>query len=103
MTPRHLRFGIEARQIDLGKDVRVWIRASEQIAVFLQDERSVEFRCAGNDEFRSGPGRMRQRTRRTDSRERLARSAVRTEDIVDSDAPAAKTAIDRQIGRASWR
>src|SRR5690242_2133031 len=91
VTPRHFRFRIESRQIDFGKNVRVWIGASEQVTLFLQYERSIEFGGASDNEFRGGPRRMRQRTRCADSRQRLTCTAMRAEDIVSGNASATET------------
>src|SRR6185369_4773065 len=73
----------------------MWICASEKIALFLQDERSVEFGRAGYDEFRGGPNRMQQRARSAHSSQRLARATMRAENVVGSNPSTAKTAVDR--------
>src|SRR6476659_804719 len=73
----------------------MWICASEKIAIFLQDERSIEFGGAGDDEFRGRSSRVQQRARGANSSKRLARATMRAENIVGGNASATETAVDR--------
>src|SRR5215213_9723950 len=70
------------------------IGTSEQVAVFLENERRVELRGSSDDELRSWSHRMQQRAR-SETCERLSRATVRTEDIIGSNAATAETAVDR--------
>src|ERR1700754_4572266 len=72
----------------------MWICASQQIALLLQDERRVEFGRSGHDEFRCGPHRVQHRAL-TCGDEWLTRATVRAENVVSSDASTAETAVDR--------
>src|SRR5688500_17230421 len=71
------------------------IRASQQITLFLQDERRVEFGSSGDDELRSRSRRVQHRTG-ADCRQRLPRTTMRAENVVRRDTPAAETAIHSQ-------
>src|ERR671913_236400 len=69
------------------------IGAPQQIAIFLKDERCVEFGGSSDDEFRSRSHSVQQCTR-ANCRQRLPCATVSTKHIVSSNASAAKTAID---------
>src|SRR5215211_652767 len=68
------------------------IGTSEQIAVFLKDERRIKLGGSSDHKLRRRSHMVQQRTR-ADCRQRLSRSAVSTKHIVSSNAPTAKTAI----------
>src|SRR5215213_1362954 len=70
------------------------IRASEQVAVFLKNERRIELGGSGHNELRSRSHSIQQRRARADTSERLSRAAVRTKHIVSSNATTAKAAVD---------
>src|ERR1044071_8437330 len=71
------------------------IGASEQVTVFLKNERRVEFRGSGNHELRCWPHRMLQRCARSNTSGRWPRATMCTEDIVSRDTSTAKTAVNR--------
>src|ERR1044072_1471754 len=68
--------------------------ASEQVAVFLKNERRVELGGSGNDELRSRPYSVQQRRARSDTGERWSPAAVCTKHIIRSDATTAEAAVD---------
>src|SRR6185369_6160455 len=70
------------------------IGASQQVAIFLENERRVKLGGSGHYELRRRSHSVEQRAR-THCRERLTRAAVRAENIVCRNATAAETAIDR--------
>src|SRR6185503_18360907 len=69
------------------------VGASKQVAVFLQDERRVEFGGSSNDQLCSRSCSV-QRGARSHGCERLSRTAMRAENIIGCDTATAKTAID---------
>src|SRR6266478_8246613 len=69
------------------------IGAAYKVVIFLQHKRSIKLRGAGYDEFCRLPRRIQRRTR-TSSGHRLARAAMRTENIVGCNAATAKTTED---------
>src|SRR6185369_3360061 len=71
------------------------IGASEQVAVFLENERRVELGGSGNDELRRRSHSMQQRRARADTSQRLSRTAVCTKHVVGCNATTAKAAVDR--------
>src|SRR6185369_6155057 len=70
------------------------IGASEQVAVFLKDERRVKLSGSGNDELRRRSYSLQQRRACSDTSERLSRAAVRTKYVIGSNATTAKAAVD---------
>src|SRR6185369_15469652 len=70
------------------------IGSTQQVAIFLENERGVEFSGSGNDEFRRRSDRVQHRTR-ANAGERLSRTAVCAEYIVGSNATTAETTVDR--------
>ena len=72
----------------------MWICATKQVAVFLENERRVEFSGSGNDEF-CGRSDSVQHRARSDASERLSRATVSTKDIVGSNTTTAETTVDR--------
>src|SRR5689334_13017944 len=71
------------------------IGASEQVTVFLKNERRVELRGSGDHELRCWSLRMQQGRTRSHTGERLSCAAVSTEDIVGRNTSAAEAAVDR--------
>src|SRR4026208_2624791 len=69
------------------------IGTSQQVAIFLENERRVELSSSRHHEFCSRSYSMQQRAR-TYCRQRLARAPVRAENILSRNAATAETAID---------
>src|SRR5215813_4832918 len=67
--------------------------ASKQIALFLEDERRVEFGGSGDDQLCRGSRSVQHRAL-ADRDQRLSRTAVRAKNVVGCDATATKTAVD---------
>src|ERR1044071_2412033 len=70
------------------------IGATQQVAIFLEHERGVEFCGSGDNEFRRRSDCMQHRTR-ANAGERLSRAAVCAEYVVGRDATTTETAVDR--------
>src|ERR1043165_156284 len=70
------------------------IGATQQVAIFLENERGVEFSGSGHDEFRCRSDGVQHRTR-ADPGQRLSRAAVSAEYVVGSNATTAETTVDR--------
>jgi hypothetical protein len=49
VAARDFRFRIEARKIDLRKNIGVGIGAPEEVVVFLQDKRGIQLGCPCHD------------------------------------------------------
>src|SRR6185369_14708879 len=71
------------------------IGASEQVAVFLKNERCIKLSRSSHHELRCRSHSMQQRRARADTGERLSRTAVCTEDVVGRNTSTAETAVDR--------
>ena len=70
------------------------IGATQQVAIFLENERRVEFSGSGDNEFRRRSDGVQHRTR-TDAGKRLSRATVSTEYVVGSYAATTETTVDR--------
>src|SRR5712692_1779447 len=91
MTARDFGLRIKARKVHFGKNIRQRIRASDQVAVLLQQERGVEFSSARHDELGSRARGVERRAGIAGA-QRLARAAMRTKDVVGGNpAPAEPT------------
>src|ERR1700755_2832857 len=71
------------------------IGTSEQVTIFLKNERGVELSGSSDDELCCWPHRVQQRRARSHTGERLSRAAVSTEDIVARNTSPAEAAVDR--------
>src|SRR5690349_11097069 len=69
------------------------ICSSKQIALFLKDERGVEFGGSGNDQLRRRSRSVQHRTL-ANRDQRLSSAAVRAENVVCRDPATAKAAVD---------
>src|SRR5687768_148900 len=94
MAPRDFGLNIKTRKIDFRKNVRMRISAPDQIVVLLQNEGSIELRCAGHHKFCCGTRHSQCRTRSNPS-QRLASATVGTKYVVSRDPAAAKATVDR--------
>src|ERR1700752_2509232 len=70
------------------------IGTTQQVAIFLKDERSIELSGAGDNQFCCRSDGVQHCTR-ADTGERLSRTAVSTKDVVGCNATTAKTTVDR--------
>src|ERR1041384_7027530 len=70
------------------------IGASEQVTVFLKNERRVEFSGSGDHELRGWSHRVQQRRARSNTSEWLSCAAMSTEDVVGRNTSTAETAVD---------
>src|SRR5687767_4201311 len=93
VTARNFGLGIELREIDFRKDIRMRIRPANEIIVLLQNERGIQFGGSGHDQLCRGTGSTQCCTR-ANSCQWLSCTTVRTENIVSSNPPATKTTVN---------
>src|ERR1041384_4968677 len=70
------------------------IGATQQVAIFLENERGIELSRSGNDEFRCRSDGVQHRAG-TDARDGWSPAAVSAEYVVGSNATTAETTVDR--------